>query len=1218
MCNQWCLEFASDSLPLLQKSARVLEVGSRNVNGSVREVLSGLAGEYIGVDLFDGPGVDVVCNVTALTDTFASQSFDLVVSTEMLEHCLNWQDALYQMASVLRQGGLLLITTRSPGFELHDYPADHWRFSYGDFERIFQPLGEIVALQNDMTLGWPCGIGILVKRKLDQSQLSEWKSWLDAFAVYSMTAETALPKTVGDLNPEGMIFDQYSRYKACSDLLRQTDFVTGNTVLDIGSGPECLFGQFMPDATMTYVDPLIPSGSGQGHITGNIFASELDGQTFDCISAVDVLEHVPSEHRQAFLQRMSSLGKNTLILGFPTSDSSDALETDKAIDDQYRAIYGQDYSWLEEHYRYGLPSLAGTVEQLNQLGWHCQTVGHGHAAWLRELLSFVLCVWEKPAYRNLVLSLSERFNKELVGHDFTGPFYRQFVIATRAPIAPFVPPKISSEFEEASAIFRQLMDDAWSEYFRLSLNEITLRDTEIAQLNRQVEEVSGWAQGMQLMLAERDAENSMLKQLAASRESQLQLFHQSLSWRITSPLRFMLRTYRRRGLEPSDSQYLRKILNRVLGFARPRQVKASRPCLASVAHSPTVGLPPQAAGMEDVFVWAVIDWHFRLQRPQHLARELAMLGRRVFYFSNNFVNAAHPGFEVEGLGAEGRLFQVRLHVEGAPAIYWTPPSHEALAQLRKSMATFLEWAGSNGVVNIVQHSFWHELACSLPNSRLVYDCMDHHEGFGNVSQEMLSLERALAENADLLVVTSQWLDDALKAVNPHRQIIRNACQYEHFAEAPVKRYQDTVGRKIIGYYGAIAEWFDLALVKEVANAFPDYLVLLVGADTCDAKTALSDCANVAFTGEVPYSDLPFYLYAFDVCLLPFHVVPLTLATNPVKLYEYLSAGKSVVAVELPEMRQFGELIQVAANHTDFLKKVREALTPPPTIEEINRRKAFAAEQTWAHRARQLAQAIDACPEPMVSVIVLTYNNLEMTKACLHSLETLSDYPALEIIVVDNASSDGSPEYLRDWVDKLPGRRLILNEDNKGFAAGNNQGLAVATGDYLVLLNNDTYVTPGWVRTMTSHLRRDPSIGLLGPVTNNIGNEARINIHYSDMAEMHETASRYARQHIGQTFPMRTAAFFCVIIPRGVYERVGPLDEAFGRGFFEDDDYCRRVEQLGLRVVCAEDVFIHHHLSASFNKLKDQERQALFERNKAVYEAKWGKWVPHTYRSNGEC
>lgn len=133
------------------------------------------------------------------------------------------------------------------------------------------------------------------------------------------------------------------------------------------------------------------------------------------------------------------------------------------------------------------------------------------------------------------------------------------------------------------------------------------------------------------------------------------------------------------------------------------------------------------------------------------------------------------------------------------------------------------------------------------------------------------------------------------------------------------------------------------------------------------------------------------------------------------------------------------------------------------------------------------------------------------------------------------------------------RKLILNADNRGFAAGNNLGLAIASGEYLVMLNNDTHVTPGWVRTMVNHMRRNPDLGLLGPVTNNIGNEARIDIFYEDMTQMMARSSQYTRSHVGQLYPLRTAAFFCVMLKRSVFEKIGPLDEAFGRGFFEDDE-----------------------------------------------------------------
>ena len=309
-----------------------------------------------------------------------------------------------------------------------------------------------------------------------------------------------------------MIFDQYSRYKACSDLLRQAGFVKDNSVLDVGSGRECLFGQFMPDAKMSYVDPLIPSGSGRGRITGDVFTGDLDNQTFDCVTAVDVLEHIPYDHRQAFLKRMTSLGRNTLILGFPTSDSSDALETDKAIDEQYRVIFGHDYSWLEEHYKFGLPSLAETVEYLNSLGWHCQTIGHAHAPWLRELLGFVVCVWDIPGMSNVVLKISEKFNRELYAYDFSPPYYRQFVIASRSRLPSIITPAISNNIEAADNVFRALMEDVPQQYYIASLQQLVERDTQIATLNQKIEEVSEWSMTQQATVVERDAQIATFNQ----------------------------------------------------------------------------------------------------------------------------------------------------------------------------------------------------------------------------------------------------------------------------------------------------------------------------------------------------------------------------------------------------------------------------------------------------------------------------------------------------------------------------------------------------------------------------------------------------------------------------------------------------------------------------------------------------------------------------------
>lgn len=107
----------------------VLEVGSYNVNGTVRPLVEALEpAEYLGVDMAPGDRVDQVVDATALAEEFGADAFDVVICTEMLEHAADWKACLLAMAEVLRPGGLLLLTTRSPGFKYHGFPDDHWRF----------------------------------------------------------------------------------------------------------------------------------------------------------------------------------------------------------------------------------------------------------------------------------------------------------------------------------------------------------------------------------------------------------------------------------------------------------------------------------------------------------------------------------------------------------------------------------------------------------------------------------------------------------------------------------------------------------------------------------------------------------------------------------------------------------------------------------------------------------------------------------------------------------------------------------------------------------------------------------------------------------------------------------------------------------------------------------------------------------------------------------
>ncbi|MEY9967927.1 SAM-dependent methyltransferase [Streptacidiphilus sp. MAP12-16] len=128
---------------------RVVEVGSRDARGAVRSIVMPLRpAEYVGVDMASGPGVDVLCPAEQLIGRFGESSFDVVISTEMLEHVRDWQAVVHNLKGVLRDRGLLLITTRSRGFEYHPYPLDFWRFEVTDLAAIFGDLG-IEVLRRD-------------------------------------------------------------------------------------------------------------------------------------------------------------------------------------------------------------------------------------------------------------------------------------------------------------------------------------------------------------------------------------------------------------------------------------------------------------------------------------------------------------------------------------------------------------------------------------------------------------------------------------------------------------------------------------------------------------------------------------------------------------------------------------------------------------------------------------------------------------------------------------------------------------------------------------------------------------------------------------------------------------------------------------------------------------------------------------------------------------
>jgi len=618
----------------------------------------------------------------------------------------------------------------------------------------------------------------------------------------------------------------------------------------------------------------------------------------------------------------------------------------------------------------------------------------------------------------------------------------------------------------------------------------------------------------------------------------------------------------------------------------------------------------------DVICLSIIDWEFRFQRPQQVMTQFAAHGHRVFYVSVSRFRPAGSEPKVTVATIAPNVYEAQLTVDHPPQAYSEVVGNRNQAVLMEALEDLRRRFDVAEAIVYVMISSWTPLALEARSRwqwRVVYDCMDEWENFPGIAPALVTEEVTLAREADVLVVTADRLLQKWKRAGRTGVLARNAADYDFYAARCVPNtLLDGVPHPIIGYYGAIADWFDLALVERAARERPAYTFVLVGGVFDVDVSRLESLPNVRLLGQRPYDEMPQYLYHFDVAMIPFKVNPITDATDPVKLYEYLAGGKPVVSTALPEVASRPAPIHVARTSADFVPLLDEALqeTDPALAEQ---RRRFAAGETWQARYRQIDAALQSV-SPRATIVIVTYDNLALTRLCIDSILLNTTYPNYEIVVVDNASSDGTPEYLRALAAKARDVTVIQNETNAGFAAANNQGIRRGSGDIIVLLNNDTVVPPGWLSRLAHHLR-DPRIGLVGPMTNFTGNEAFVRAEYRTWNEMEAFARERARAYADRVADIHMLAMFCVAMRRSTFDTVGPLDEAFGAGMFEDDDYAHRVKAEGLRVVCAGDTFVHHVGQAAFRSLiASQQYNALFEKNRRRFETKWNvTWRPHQRR-----
>lgn len=340
-----------------------------------------------------------------------------------------------------------------------------------------------------------------------------------------------------------------------------------------------------------------------------------------------------------------------------------------------------------------------------------------------------------------------------------------------------------------------------------------------------------------------------------------------------------------------------------------------------------ISLHPDKAGI--VIFSPTVDWTYMFQRYQQMARQFARRNYLVFYHTDNSRSDAFTGFQ-----------------EVEPMLFVTPAPLETFGEL-------------NAPIFYVNSPWLAPMIAWLKDPIVIYDHCDDIL----VSSGQAKDHDELLRHSHLALASSNKLLMEDQAIRENTVLLPNAVDFDWVTqnapktgEAAPEDLQKIINKKkpIIGYTGALAEWFDYDLLTEVCAQCPDMEFVLIGIDYDHSlgQTRLLECENVTWLGHKPYQRLFQYVWRFDVAIIPFCVNQITLATSPVKLFEYFACQKPVVSTALPECEKY-EAVFIAHDAAEFCTQLHKALAAVDSEKYIEQLTEIARQNTWEARVGRI-------------------------------------------------------------------------------------------------------------------------------------------------------------------------------------------------------------------------------------------------------------------------
>lgn len=410
------------------------------------------------------------------------------------------------------------------------------------------------------------------------------------------------------------------------------------------------------------------------------------------------------------------------------------------------------------------------------------------------------------------------------------------------------------------------------------------------------------------------------------------------------------------------------------------QQRTAPPCPIQQARSRMAAVPATEyagtteSGRFDLIFFNILRWDDLTQRPHHFATGLARRGHRVFWIDIMFVPVEEFTGTVHCRELSAGVLEIRLPGLAADVyrLGWTPDLLElacdAMDQVRRS-------ARISAAVQMVNFPGWTPLA-EVMRQRfgwpIVYDCLDDQYEFSDLhEQTAAAYEAELTTSCDALITSGKTLYANKLITRGDVVLIPNAADYELFRNCRPQQRLNHVSRPVVGFFGALADWLDSDWIGDAARRYPRFSFVFIGPEIFAASDALerwrsaTSMPNVHVLPKTPIADLPGYLAQFDVSVIPFLDLPITRAMNPVKIYEYLAAGKHVLAPALPEIQPLAELglLVTYRDREESFRHLEELAFHPPTSDQFAQRTTFAARNDWSERVDRLLEVAGRVPIP---------------------------------------------------------------------------------------------------------------------------------------------------------------------------------------------------------------------------------------------------------------